>query len=76
MPYDLKIAQCLIAMHQYMGAHQYLRDKTSIEQTKFDKEFCRDIPESLENLSNFVYNNDPLKSYEWMPSFEQDIRLN
>ena len=54
-----------------------------IKEEKFEKEFCKKLPESLLVLSNQVYADDDgitedarKTKYPWMPNFSEDIRLN
>ena len=93
MAYDLKIAECVLAMHQFMQIELFqLRQEEStkmnslntlqngnmlaISSAKFEKEFCRELPDSLVDLSNYIYEDGELNQYSWMPPFEEDIRVN
>ena len=53
---------------------------------KFEKEFCKKLPESLHVLSDIIYSdNDDNESqllqsdnsmYSWIPNFNEDIKYN
>ena len=46
---------------------------------KFEKDFCKKLPDSLQVLSKIVYSEgssaDP-SAYAWIPPFAEDISLN
>ena len=49
---------------------------------KFEKDFCKKLPDSLQVLSKIVYSEegergsaDPT-AYAWIPPFAEDISLN
>lgn len=48
----------------------------AISSAKFEKEFCRELPESLVDLSNYLFDDTEIHSYLWMPSFVEDIKEN
>lgn len=51
----------------------------SMSGAKFEKEFCKELTESLNQVADIIYDGqsiDNLKSYPWMPSFAEDVRLN
>lgn len=104
MPYDLKIAQCYVAMHSFLQMELVElrhRDASSAEaklgsgagplgttllsMKQRDHQFCKDLPYSLQQLSEYVYEGDLTggtgsgsdselaagrdKTYAWMPSY-------
>ena len=53
--------------------------------SKFDHQFCKDLPQSLSQLSDFLYSEkdsakgkEPVElvKYPWMPDYTEDINLN
>lgn len=47
-----------------------------MSSAKFEKDFCRELPDSLADLSNYIYEDGDLHQFAWMPQFEEDIRIN
>lgn len=58
MEYDMKIAQCIVAMHNYMRlAILNTEDGTGgqVNLRMLNKQFCSQLPKSLGELSNFQF---------------------
>jgi len=48
----------------------------AVSSAKFEKEFCRELPESLVDLSNYIFDDTEMHTYLWMPSFVEDVKEN
>lgn len=61
MEYDMKIAQCLVAMHNYVRLALLNFEEMSdnlVGLKMFNKAFCTQLPTSLKELSNFQFQEE------------------